>query len=456
MRSVADKGELRPALLVFLNNRMIARDLLDSDCLSALGKSYALHFACNDPELAKLFAHHGSVRVRNAGLVPRYWLWNCAVTVQSLQKFRSIVGKMDREFFNRKSAERDYWHWSTRLSTAIAKSGLGRPFVAFARWMLSCTVNVAIRSNGDVPYVGVFVPTGLRDFAGEDVVRWARRRNIPTIGLQANWDCFNLKQMLTPPDQFLVWGEQSWYFARLLQDMPHATLHVVGSQRHDTYFRGLPTKKAAREKLGLDQNVPIVLFCGVAGPFDELALLSDLEAAIEAGRLPRELQILYKPHPKSTPEKRTDQFAQQGFRRSRLIGFGGKGVWNPLHDYPMLLRAVDAVLSPYSTMGLEAALCGRPTLCLGFHTDLRLPYWRFALEFLHIQPYRFAPWAIRCDRREELIAGVERLLALAADPTVERTAIETTVHIIYRDATPFPERVLKVLDTLLARRGSAK
>ena len=75
-----------------------------------------------------------------------------------------------------------------------------------------------------VEYTAVLELTVLRDLVAEDMVRWARRKRIPSIAVQRNWDCFNLKQMLVAPDPFLIRGEQSFYFARLLHDMPHASL----------------------------------------------------------------------------------------------------------------------------------------------------------------------------------------------------------------------------------------
>lgn len=434
---------------------MIARDLIDSGSLDALAGQFDLLFTGTDDKLAKQVSDYGEVVAHHSNSRPRQWLWNSVYTAQLLAKYRPLVGPNNQEFFNRKSSAKSYWHWTTRLGVAIHEARLGVPFATLGKTVLRKTAGKRVTGVTVEGLAGVLLPTVLRDFLAEDLVRWARRRGVPTVGLQGNWDCFNLKQMLAAPDHFLVWGEQSWYFARILQEMPHASLHVIGSQRHDAYFRNPPERAAARKHLGLDPNAPTVLFCGVIGAFDELALLKDLEAAVDRGDLPRDLVVLYKPHPRTTIHRAGEEFAAPGFRHVRLIGFGGRNNWNTLEYYPILLRAVDAVLSPYSTMGLEAALCGRPALCLGFHSDAGLPYWRYALEFLHVQAYRFAPWAIPCNRREDLIPSVWRLLEMAADPGTEARAMEATRHIVYRDETPFPERLTRTMKEILADRLSA-
>ena len=430
----------RPRLLMVPGSDMNIRDFRDCGALDMLASRFDLDFVSGEAALEETLRPYGQVRASARCPLPRFWLWNCASTTENLLKYDGIVRGMDREFFNRKSAGQAYWHWSTRLGEKLYRLGLGRPFVGIARKILDWTVWLS-PAPPTTEYAAVLIPTVLRDRPAEDVIRWARRHGVPSIALQGNWDCFNLKQMLASPDHFLVWGEQSWYFARLLQQMPHRSLHVIGSQRLDHYFGALPDKATARRDLGLDPAKRILLFCGVFGPFDEVAALRDLEEAIESGRLPADLEILYKPHPRTPPEKGADAFAANRFRHVKLAGYKGRDVWNTLDEYPRLLRAVDATISPYSTMGLESALCGRPALLLGFHTDPNLPYWRYALEFLHIQSYRFLPWAIRCDRIDEFIPSVHKILAMAADRSMERRAIDSTAHVIYRDERRYAERL---------------
>lgn len=446
----------RPRLLMVPGSAMNIRDFRDCGALTMLAENFELDFVSGDAALAETLRPYGRIRCRARSPRQRFWLWNCASTIENLRKYDGIVSGMDCDFFNRKSAGKAYWHWTTKLGERLYRFGLGRPVTALIRPILDWTAWLSPAPPGGARYAAVIVPTVLRDLVAEDVIRWARRRGVPSIALQGNWDCFNLKQMLAAPDHFLVWGEQSWYFARLLQQMPHRSLHVIGSQRLDHYFGALPDQAASRRELDLSPDRRLLLFCGVFGPFDEVAALRDLDQAIASGRLPSDLEILYKPHPRTPPEKGADAFRENGFKHVQLAGYRGRGVWNSLEEYPRLLRAVDATISPYSTMGLESALCGRPTLLLGFHTDPDLPYWRYALEFLHIQSYRFLPWAIRCDHADGFIPAVQGLLEMASDRTMERRAIDSTAHIIYRDELRYSDRLYNAILSItgLPRAGS--
>lgn len=429
---------------------MNLRDFEDSGALKLLSERFSVDFLYIDEAIGESLRAYGTLRYRHRNPRQRYWLWNCASTIDSLGKYSKLVGGMDRRFFNRKSAGKEYWHWSVRLGEALYRIGLGVPASAFMKWLLNLSAGVPFRARRPEGYAAVVLPTVLRDTAAEDLVRWARRAGIPSVAVQGNWDCFNLKQMLVEPDHFLVWGEQSWYFARILHHLPHRSLRVIGSQRHDHYFRKLPSKAAAREKIGVAGDDPVILFCGVIAAFNEQEALRAIDAAISDGSLPRNLRILYKPHPRSSPAQGALNFDSQGYKHVRVAAFPGLEMWNSLEEYEWLLRAVDATISPYSTMGLESALCGRPTLCLGYHTDAAIPYWSYAREFLHIQSYRFLPWAVHCERHAELVASVSRLLDLARNPSIEQQAIDSTIHMVYRDGLPYAERLCAAIEGIVA------
>ena len=439
----------RPRLLVLMTSAMYLRDFTDCGALARLAERFQLDFAYTEDGPKRQLSAYGHVRYRHGSPGPRSWLWDVAWIIIQRQRYRRLIQDMNRRFHNRKTSGKFYWPMSQRVGTLLFVLGLGPIVSAAIKWLLDRTSFIALHADRKAGYAAVIVPTVLRDLAAEDVIRWARSARVPSVAVQGNWDCFNLKTMVTAPDYMLTWGEQSWYFARLLQELQHTSLRVIGSQRHDHYFEGLPDKNSARRQLQLSLDRPILLFCGSLSPFDEQAALRELNTAISDGRLPENLLILYKPHPNTTPDKKADEFDRQQYKHVQLIAFRGLDVWNALDEYPVLFRAVDATMSPYSTMGLESALCGRPTLCLGYHPDPGLPYWKHAHQYLHLQSYRYSPWAVCCDRQDQFIGSVRRLLELAADPCIERIAIESTRHVVYRDELPYDKRLCRAIDGII-------
>ena len=143
--------------------------------------------------------------------------------------------------------------------------------------------------------------TSLKDALYEDVVRFGRARRIPVFAITQNWDNVNYKPLVERPDMLGVWGMQGYYVARLLHSIPHEQLMPVGAARMDVYFADLPEQDDARRELGLPTGRRILLFAGAGPQFEETSIIEQLDAAITDGRLPSDLLLLYKPHPKRAP-----------------------------------------------------------------------------------------------------------------------------------------------------------
>lgn len=341
----------------------------------------------------------------------REQLWQCATYIDMVRRFGG-----DREFYNRKRSYR-YWTWSQALGFVIAKLRL--PVLGLLKAILDLT-----RLYNGPECDLVLIPTPMRDLQAEDVIRWAKRKKIPSIALQMNWDSFNFNSLLVTPDFWGIWGSQGWYFARLIHKIPSERLKIIGSARLDPYFHMQMTEPPTTPKL---------FVAGVSGQFDEEQLLKDLSRLIQNGYLPSDLRLIYKPHPKKNPvvQHVFDKFEGVSWIRKNLL------TWD---EYAEILQSVDATITAYSTMGLESAICGKPVLCVGWG-DTR--YWNYVKGFPHVQAYRDAPWAICCDKPEDLIPSVKKLLTLKCDP-------EMTRHLVYRDERTFNQRLHTWINEVLA------
>lgn len=301
----------------------------------------------------------------------------------------------------------------------------------------------------DREYDAVVCVTGLKDPMYEDMARFARAKGIPVFAITQNWDNVNYKPLVERPDLLGVWGIQTYYIARLLHNMPHARLVPVGAPRMDVYFRELPEQAAARRALDLPQDRRIVLFAGAGPQFEETSVIERLDAAVESGALPRDLLILYKPHPRRVPRPKEKPLDLATLRHVRLVPASGPGSV-PTASMPILLRAVDAVVSPYSTMLLEAALCERPVLAVAYDDDTHAAIkWETVRTYIHLIPLAFGAWALTCTDKDAIVAETASLLALAAQPGIGDRARNDTLHVLFHDHRDFGARVADATERLV-------
>lgn len=304
-----------------------------------------------------------------------------------------------------------------------------------------------LRGLLDHKYDAIVCVTGLKDPMYEDLVRFGQARKIPVFAITQNWDNVNFKPIFERPDLLGVWGMQGYYVARLVHGFGPARLIPIGAARMDIYFAPLPEPTAARRHLGLPRGKRILLFAGAGPPFDEAFVIDRLNAAISSGELPSDVLVLYKPHPRRSrtapaKEKPLDFACLDHVKVVPPTGPGSVSV----NEMPILLRAVDAVISPYSTLLLEGALCGRPCLAMAYDDPAHSAWkWSTSRTYIYLAPLAFARWALACVDKAALVGEVVRLLGLIGNEELARRAREDVLHILFHDDRDFGARVADAL-----------
>lgn len=69
---------------------------------------------------------------------------------------------------------------------------------------------------------------------------------------------------------------------------------------------------------------------------------------------------------------------------------------NRLEYYANLLYSIDGFMSPFSTMSLEAAFCGKPYLTIGFSDNVHKWKIEYTLIQDHVKTVLHHKWAILC------------------------------------------------------------
>lgn len=304
----------------------------------------------------------------------------------------------------------------------------------------------------------VVAPSGGTDALVTDTVRTAHELGVPSIVIAHNWDNLSSKgAFAVTPDVIAVWGEQSARHAEQIHGLPRERVAVLGSPSLDSYFR---------HSAGATDSpfpFPFVLFAGCFAPFDERAALRRLDAIVEAHGL--DLKIVYRPHPHRQPRRRPDRvddgdllhvvldpgvrdvYAAHG-DASRVRA---KPMFPPLEQYPALLEHARFVITPLSTMIVEAAIFECPVIVIAYDDGVHPNSPAVAATFEHFDGLR----EIRGLKIADEPADLDRaFLALAgeADRSTRPSLRAQIGDWLYHDERPYAERLAAAVREAAAPR----
>ena len=423
----------------------IERDLHDSGTLKELSDRFDLDIIVSQDVNAQKMSQFGNVIQVGPPTRLRFELFDNLRNLISIMKWEPVLGPLGRQYWN--SRKPGSFRGLLTKIVALHRLRLGRPFAWLAKGWLAKTL------HNDFPKIerrpdAVLIPTIMRTMVADDMMRWAKANNVPSLLLQMSFDTFNIKSPTDTADFYAVWGEHAWFILHLVHGVPPFRIKVVGSPRFEIYA-DLPVKEKVREVLQLPQNTIIILFCGAVQSDTEF-VLSHLNAAISSGALPNNCHIAFKPHPKAkTPAARGYFDETNSYEHVTLIDGENENYrhWPDLQFYKSLMAAADAMITPYSTMGLEGAICGLPVMCTPFldRTDAN---W-YQSYFIHLRLFYEKPWAINCLNMDQFVEATTALVALAKDPQTSEMARGSAHEVVYTDDQPYSKRLSDTLVTLI-------
>ncbi|MGE3150404.1 MAG: hypothetical protein AB7K04_15215, partial [Pseudorhodoplanes sp.] len=295
---------------------------------------------------------------------------------------------------------------------------------------------------------------------------------IPLVELMNSWDNPSAKAMNTGlPDRLTVWGPQTKRHAVEYMRMPADRVLEFGAAQFDVYRQPVTeTETELRQLFGVPADGPVVLYAGVSKGVNETAHLKEIDAAIADGRIPP-CHVIYRPHPwRGYLVEGEQNFFDIRFRHvsfdpfmadfyKRLVVTPQRGF--ELADYRVtakLLRLVRGVISPLSTMLLEAAMHGIPMIMFypeggkdiaGRTIDLgkQLPHFG---EF-------WGPEGIQviCDPAE-FLSALRSMLTDHQSPAISQKLIEHARNYIVMDGPHFADRLADLADELCGGMSEAR
>ena len=218
----------------------------------------------------------------------------------------------------------------------------------------------------------IIYPSSAFETLGDEIIRAAKKNGrAKTLYLIDNWDNLSSKSIFPEnPDYLGVWGPQSLKQAIQIHGMAEKNIHILGTPRYEVYYdyaKRLKKRGAIRH--------PYVLFAGCAVDFEEISALAKLNDVISehSAALPKNLKILYRPHPWGNRSKYLRALSQMSLKHvvvdpqiaaAEKMALQGTAFQPDLDYYPQLLDNCLFVICPLSTMIIETTIMKKMTLVL--------------------------------------------------------------------------------------------
>lgn len=314
------------------------------------------------------------------------------------------------------------------------------------------------------PDLVIFPITGV-EATGAELISLSRQYGFQTLFLINGWDNLSSKGIFPLlPDYLGVWGPQSLLDAVYIQGMPFSRTVLMGCARYEDYF--VPENSSQK-------YFPhkYILFAGSVTPCDEITPLKLFDRLLEESGIP-EMKIIYRPHPWRNKRRCFDVFQPEDFKHVMLDPQVANGYYKEkrqgtescssqnypeLKYYPSLVNHAQFIISPMSSMILEAALFDAPALVLAHDDGIHpIPPSRFA-QFEHFQGAEEVPgwyFAKTLDAARELFKMMVDEFGHETPETRKlRPALSFSIRrYLYEDGYSYAQRLALLVDSILMKK----
>lgn len=417
--------------LVFLDHDIICRNFVMSGALRGLPDAFNLRFIFPDdggkrvkldPASLNLGAPFERLKVSNT----RQQTWRWVLFAQQLR-----FGGGEHEAAIRKLRRRTLG-WKASLLLSLANLPVGSwIFRRLVDKRLTETPNLDLQGllDREQPDI-VFHPSVLESVFMNDLVVECTRRKIPLVVAMNSWDNPSTKRSVVgKPDLLLVWGPQTAEHARRFMGQPDTQVEQFGAAQFDVFLEPPRVSRADYCKaLGLSPASRLILFAGSNAQTDELASLTAIDEALAEGRL-RDISVIYRPHPWGGGGRGGERLAAARWKRividptmqSYIDSLGsapGRITLPDARDTHDLVSTVDVVISPLSTILLEAMIHGKLPVAFVPEDDAGSEVMSTNVPMLHFREFLTLPDV-------KVARSVDELVRLLGTPSVMSSAPET-------------------------------
>lgn len=460
----------RPAILIFLPSTNELQRFVLSGAFDALKGDHDVHWVLPAGEAEKMRAAAPEITPENSSTlgVPaeRFAKWREVFRTGCLHYARLSPSFALREGLAVDQAWKELW-----CMPAEEREALDRAFDAKVEALLEGMQPLPeiIELFDRYRPVYCIVPTSLLDPICNEVVWACALERVACVLLQSGWDNLSSKGLLYWRTPFLgCWGPQSFEHALVIQRLSHKRVANLGAPHYELLRPASGAEvRELRTSLGAAEDERLILFGGSFRQFDETGTLRDLERAIAKGLLGR-VRIVYRPHPVRALRKYERNFfdyewshvvfdpdmRDRYLREQHEPGYLKREA--PMFDMAYLSRlisAADAVISPMSTLLVEALILGKPTMAIAFGDGKHRYNPSLTAQTTHMSELRGCSALIWCDDRKRLLKEVARLLRPRWDEKHDRARQAVLERIVTREPGTYAERLAQFCRERVASHG---
>ena len=121
-----------------------------------------------------------------------------------------------------------------------------------------------------------------------------------------------------------------------------------------------------------------------------------------------------------------------------------------LHHLPRLYQAVDALISPMSTVLLEALLFGLPTMAVAFNDGKHSWSADKVSRMMHFKELYEVPGLLVCREREQFFPQLREVVSKIGDADFGTRLRQSTNYFVYQNERPYSDRVVELVEKMLA------
>lgn len=296
-----------------------------------------------------------------------------------------------------------------------------------------------------------------------DLALLSEKKRIPFVVLMNSWDNPSTKaQIIKPPDYLVVWGEETKHHAVDFLGMRPKQVKIMGAAQFEVYKKQ-PTK--TREEIckisGVDARKKIIVYAGSSKSVNEIEHLKFLEKAIEDSKL-KGCHIIFRPHPWRSPAKGEPDFYEVSWKHVSMDPTmqvfynrpeqvqNSKLNLTSYMDTHNILNAADLLISNVSTIMLEAALHGKPVLCMVSNEDIiRNSFLRVTMNSIYFQELLGKLDIPRCKDYRDLPKLCSELLRLGSSLSFCGAQLEKVHFFVDQGEKPYSIRLKEFIQGIL-------
>ena len=448
-------------IAIFIDHDIVIRHFIHSGCFLKLADKHNVDF------ILPIEGH------RRVTLNPSKYIGNANIKrLEENYKSRSIWSRMEHVLIMKPSLKkrnkdlRRTWRLVINWKAEILHTFLGMPiifniFSKITRWRSKknpnkLLFNLLSSNNYDI-IINPGIPGGL--FIN-DLFLNSKKLNIPLIFIMNSWDNPSTGKFAAgKPDYYLAWGPQTARHAHEYQNINKSRIKSFGAAQFEIY-RSKPKidKKVFLENHNIQPNSKIILYAGGSLGTNEFEHLKLIEKEIEKGKYGNSI-IIYRPHPWGGGGNHGERIFKHKWKfvrieksmRSYLESISKEGYKLSFPDYSdthVVLSYVDFVISPLSTILIEAAIHGKPIMCFLPMEDIQSKHFQTVHSLPHFREFQNEEEVVLACNRKELITKMNLLFKKFKNDKFSKKLRIMSQKYVENHELEFSKRIIKLVEEI--------